>query len=88
MVIEPIRAPTANLVGVVEHGYVDDESTAPHEVNLVFAAEVDGVPVSQEDHPEFSWRPINQLSTTDLRPSALKGVLASGTQSFWHSWHS
>ncbi|WP_406231331.1 NUDIX domain-containing protein [Nocardia sp. NBC_01009] len=47
------------LVGVVEHGYVDDESTTHHEVNLVFATEVDGIPASQEDHLEFSWLPIN-----------------------------
>ncbi|WP_328403673.1 NUDIX domain-containing protein [Nocardia sp. NBC_00403] len=75
------------LVGVVEHGYVDDESTTRHEVNLVFAAEVDSFPASQEGHLEFFWLPINQLSTTDLRPSALKGVIASGAQSFWHGWN-
>ncbi|MEV5835078.1 NUDIX domain-containing protein [Nocardia sp. NPDC052112] len=73
------------FAGVVEHGYIDD-NTAHHEVNLIFDAELDGAPVSQEDHLEFDWLPIDQLPTTDLRPSAVKGVISSGAHSFWHGW--
>ncbi|MFD0360790.1 NUDIX domain-containing protein [Nocardia sp. GCM10030253] len=62
------------LVGVVEHGYIDDNETTRHEVNLVFDAELDGIPAGREEHLEFDWLPMDQLATTDLRPNAMKGV--------------
>jgi 8-oxo-dGTP diphosphatase len=73
------------FAGVVEHGYTD-RGTAHHEVNLIFDAALDGRPVSQEDHLEFDWLPIDQLASADLRPSAVKAVIASGTRSSWHGW--
>ncbi|MEV4233945.1 NUDIX domain-containing protein [Nocardia sp. NPDC049737] len=73
------------FAGVVEHGY-NDRGTAHHEVNLIFDAELDGTPVSQEDHLEFDWLPIDQIDRTDLRPAAVKTVVARGTRAFWHGW--
>ncbi|WP_040685760.1 NUDIX domain-containing protein [Nocardia vinacea] len=74
------------FAGVIEHRYTDHGNTH-HELNLIFEAELDSTPASQEDHLEFDWLPIDQIDTTDLRPSALKAVIASGTRSFWHSWN-
>ncbi|WP_433714375.1 NUDIX domain-containing protein [Nocardia sp. CA-084685] len=73
------------FAGVVEHGY-RDRGTAHHEVDLIFDTELDGTPVSQEDHLEFDWLPIDQIDRTDLRPAAVKTVIARGTQSFSHGW--
>ena len=73
-----------DFAGVVEHGYTDDD-TAHHEINLIFNVELDGTPQSQEEHLEFVWLPMHQLEATDLRPRALKGVIASG--SVWHPWN-
>ncbi|WP_062981076.1 NUDIX domain-containing protein [Nocardia anaemiae] len=74
------------FAGVIEHRYTN-RGNAHHELNLIFEAELDGIPISQEDHLEFDWLPIDQIDTTDLRPSALKAVIVSGTRSFWHSWN-
>ncbi|WP_433726139.1 NUDIX domain-containing protein [Nocardia sp. CA-129566] len=69
-----------DFAGVVEHGYTDD-GTAHHEINLIFNAELDGTPQSQEEHLEFIWLPTHQRHATDLRPRALKDVIASGARS-------
>ncbi|WP_433523817.1 NUDIX domain-containing protein [Nocardia pseudovaccinii] len=73
------------FAGVIEHRYTD-RGNAHHEINLIFDAELDATPSSQQDHLEFDWLPIDQIDTTDLRPSALKALIASGNTSFWHSW--
>lgn len=75
-----------DFAGVVEHGYTDG-GTAHHEINLVFNVELDGNPQSQEEHLEFVWLSMHQLEATDLRPRALKGVIASGARSVWHPWN-
>ncbi|WP_433712865.1 NUDIX domain-containing protein [Nocardia sp. CA-084685] len=74
------------FAGVIEHGYTD-RGNAHHELNLIFEAELDDTPSSQEDHLEFDWLPTDQIDTTDLRPNPLKAVIASGNRSFWHSWN-
>ncbi|MFI5783833.1 hypothetical protein [Nocardia sp. NPDC051570] len=56
---------------MIEHSYVDDTGTSHHELNLLFAAEIAGAAVSQEEHLEFFWLPIDQITTTDLRPAAM-----------------
>ncbi|WP_433756389.1 NUDIX domain-containing protein [Nocardia sp. CA-135398] len=73
------------FAGVVEHGYTD-QGNAHHEVNLIFDAELDDTPVSQEEHLEFDWLPIDQINAADLRPTALKALITNGTRSFWHGW--
>ncbi len=80
------RAKIVGLVAVVEHGYIDDNETTHHEVNLVFDAELQDEPSSQEAHLEFEWMPTAQLPTADLRPSALKEFISTTTRSVWHSW--
>lgn len=67
----------AGFVGVVEHGYTEDDIDH-HEVNLVFEIELGAAhPASQEDHLEFVWLPLDALPETDLRPGSLKtGVQA------------
>lgn len=83
------QAKIAGLAGVIEHGYIEDGVTH-HELNLVFEATItDPAPASQEDHLEFRWLPLDQLTDTDLRPGALKNVLlAAGDDQapFWHAW--
>lgn len=80
----------AGFVGVVEHGYIEDDVTH-HELNLVFEVAItDGELVSQEDHLEFCWLPLDQLADTDVRPSALKNALLSigdDRTPFWHGWN-
>ncbi|WP_067469792.1 NUDIX domain-containing protein [Nocardia amamiensis] len=79
-------ADIGELVGVVEHGYTDADTTH-HEVNLVFTVNVDGEPISQEKHLEFLWLPIDELPTTDLRPAALRDALTDGHATpFWRRW--
>ncbi|MGH3935014.1 MAG: NUDIX domain-containing protein, partial [Pseudonocardiaceae bacterium] len=83
-------AKIAGFVGVVEHGYIEDD-VAHHELNLVFEVAItDGEPVSQEDHLEFYWLPLDQLADTDMLPGALKNALLSTGNDrtpFWHGWH-
>ncbi|WP_069166808.1 NUDIX domain-containing protein [Nocardia altamirensis] len=79
-------AKIVGLIGVVEHGYIDDNQTTHHEINLVFDAELDAEPSSQELHLEFDWLPTEQLTTADLRPSAMKEFIDTTTRSLWHSW--
>lgn len=83
------EAKLAGFVGLVEHGYVEDDVTH-HELNLVFEVAIgDAEPVSQEDHLEFHWLPLDELADTDVRPGALKNaLLAAGDDPtpFWHAW--
>ncbi|MFQ6394167.1 NUDIX domain-containing protein [Nocardia sp. KC 131] len=74
------------FIGVVEHGYVDDDGNARHEVNLIFGAELDDIPVSQEEHLEFDWLPMDQIATADLRPSAMIGSIVGIEGPVWHGW--
>lgn len=86
-------ATVEGFLGAVEHGYTEDGRTH-HEINLVFAVDVDGDRlVSQEEHLEFLWVPIDDLVDTDLRPGRLKeGVLADlnhpalGQSPSWWAW--
>jgi 8-oxo-dGTP diphosphatase len=79
----------AGVVGVVEHGYIEDDVTR-HELNLVFEVAItDAESASQEDHLEVRWLPLDQLADTDVRPGALKNaLLATGDDRipFRHGW--
>lgn len=80
-------ADIGELAGVVEHGYTDADTTH-HELNLIFTANVDGDPTSQEHHLEFLWLPIDQLPATDLRPTTLRDALTTDhTTPFWRRWN-
>jgi 8-oxo-dGTP diphosphatase len=83
-------AEVAGFVGTVEHGYVEDGMTH-HEINLVFEVSIDAAePVSQEDHLEFRWLPLDQLANTDVRPDALKNALVAAGEDrtpFWRGWN-
>ncbi|MGH3889762.1 MAG: NUDIX domain-containing protein [Pseudonocardiaceae bacterium] len=84
------EAKIAGFVGVVEHGYVEDDVTH-HELNLVFEVAIaDTEPVSQEDHLEFHWLPFDHLADTDVRPGALKTALVAAGDDrtpFWQAWN-
>lgn len=84
------EATIAGFRGAVEHGYTED-GTTHHEINLVFEAAItDAEPVSQEDHLEFHWLPLDQLVEADVRPGALKNALVTagdGCTPFWHGWN-
>ncbi len=50
----------------------------------------DTEPVSQEDHLEFHWLPVDQLADIDVRPKTLKNALLAageGRTPFWHGWN-
>ncbi|MGH4012672.1 MAG: NUDIX domain-containing protein [Pseudonocardiaceae bacterium] len=83
------EAEIAGFVGVVEYGYVED-GAAHHELNLVFDVAIpDTELVSQEDHLEFRWLPLDHLADTDVRPGPLKHALLAATNDrtpFWHGW--
>ncbi|WP_415654090.1 NAD-dependent epimerase/dehydratase family protein [Saccharomonospora xinjiangensis] len=83
-------AKVAGFVGAVEHGYVEDGVTH-HELNLIFDVAIDAAePVSQEDHLEFRWLPLDQLADANVRPSALKNALVAADDErtpFWHGWN-
>ncbi|MGH3897279.1 MAG: NUDIX domain-containing protein [Pseudonocardiaceae bacterium] len=85
-----INAKIAGFVGIVEHGYLEDDVTH-HELNLVFEVAItDAESVSQEDHLEFYWLSLDQLAGADVRPGALKNaLLAIGDDRipFWHGWN-
>ena len=61
-----------------------------HELNLVFEVVIgEADPVSQEDHLEFHWLPLESLADTDVRPGRLKNALlaaGSAPQPFWQAW--
>ena len=84
------EAKVAGFVGAVEHGYIEDGATH-HEINLVFEVSInDPSPVSQEDHLEFHWLPIDQLADVEVRPGALKNALVTAGEDrtpFWHPWN-
>ncbi|WP_327097093.1 NUDIX domain-containing protein [Nocardia vinacea] len=81
-------ASIGQLIGVVEQGYTDDTDTIRHELNLIFTAQITGEPVSQEDHLEFLWLPLDQLPVADLRPCALKDALvANHANTFCRRWN-
>ncbi|MGH3797572.1 MAG: NUDIX domain-containing protein [Pseudonocardiaceae bacterium] len=83
------EATITGFAGVVEYGYLDDTG-AHHELNLVFEVTITGAaPVSQEEHLEFRWLPLDQLADTDVGPDALKNaLLATGDDRtpFWRGW--
>jgi 8-oxo-dGTP diphosphatase len=82
------QAKISGFIGVVEHGYLEDGTTR-HELNLVFEITLDTPqPVSQEDHLEFHWLPIDQLADADVRPHSLKTALLETTDNapFWRGW--
>lgn len=83
------EAEIAGFVGAVEHGYVEDGNTR-HEINLVFEVAITATePISQEDHLEFHWLPLDQLAEADVQPSALKNALVHVGEDrtpFWHGW--
>lgn len=74
------------MIGVVEHGYLDDEQSTHHEVNLVFETEIVGEPVSQEAHLEFMWLPADRIAVTDLRPMPVKEIIEQELRSVWRGW--
>jgi 8-oxo-dGTP diphosphatase len=82
-------AKIAGFVGVVEHGYIEDDVTH-HELNLVFEVAItDAESVNQEDHLEFHWLPLDQLADTDVRSGALKNALLATREDqipFRHGW--
>jgi 8-oxo-dGTP diphosphatase len=84
------EAKIAGFVGVVEHGYVEDDVTH-HELNLVFEVAIGtSDPVSQEDHLTFHWLPLDQLADADVRPGSLKTALLAASADrtpFWHAWN-
>lgn len=84
------EARVTGFVGLVEHGYIEDDVTH-HELNLVFEVAIaSGEPVSQEDHLIFGWLPLDQLADADVRPGSLKkALLAVGADRtpFWHAWN-
>lgn len=84
------EAKIAGFVGVIEHGYVEDDVTH-HELNLVFEVAIaTREPVSQESHLTFHWLSLDQLADTDVRPGSLKAALLSvgeGRTPFWHAWN-
>lgn len=82
-------ATVTGFVGVVEHGYTEDDGSVHHEINLVFwTTLVDSDVASQEDHLEFAWLPLADLPGHDLRPGALKDAIVDGLDSapFWRPW--
>lgn len=85
-----IKAKVAGFVGMVEHGYVEDDVTH-HEFNLVFDVDIATTePVSQEDHLTFHWLPLARLADTDVRPGSLRNALltvGSDRTPFWQAWN-
>ncbi len=85
------EAEIGGFVGVVEHGYLEDD-VIRHELNLVFEVTItDAEPRSQEDHLEFHWLPLDQLASTDVQPGVLKNALLSTEDDrtpFWRGWSS
>jgi 8-oxo-dGTP diphosphatase len=83
------EAKIEGFLGVVEHGYTEDDITH-HELNFVFEVAItDSDPRSQEAHLEFQWLPFDDLADTDIRPSTLKNALLSAGEDrtpFWHGW--
>lgn len=83
-----VEAKISHFLGAVEHGYTEDDITH-HELNLVFEVTVDTPePVSQEEHLQFHWLPLDQLSDASVRPTSLKNALldADANKPFWRGW--
>lgn len=83
-----VEATVVRMVGVVEHGYVEDDATH-HELNLVFDVELAEFNVaSQEAHLEFEWIALDQLADLYLRPSPIKDALAAPNSRarLWMAW--
>lgn len=76
------------FVGAVEYGYCSGGRDR-HELNLLFEVELHSTaPASREDHLEFCWIPVTDLSRTALRPEPLKTGLrqwAENRTPFWRS---
>jgi hypothetical protein len=85
-------AQVAGFAGAVEHGYLHQDGTAHHEINLLFRIPItDAEPAGREGHLEFRRIPLTPLADTDLRPATLEDALlgAAGDQTpFWRSWTS
>ncbi|WP_116046394.1 NUDIX domain-containing protein [Amycolatopsis palatopharyngis] len=85
------EATIARFLGVVEHGYIEDDTTH-HELNFVFEVDLaDSEPTSQEAHLEFHWCPVDDLAESDVRPRTLKDALlapADEQTPFWRAWAS
>lgn len=83
------EAEVTGFVGAVENSYKDNAVTR-HEINLVFEVSIHATEaISREDHLEFHWLPLNQLTDTDVRPSALKNALMAteaNREPFWRGW--
>lgn len=70
-----IAAKVGNLVGVVENFY-HDKKAIHHEINLIFIASIRAAKVSPaEDHINFRWVTLKDISRTKILPKALKGYL-------------
>jgi 8-oxo-dGTP pyrophosphatase MutT (NUDIX family) len=77
-----VDAKITGFVGKMGHRYIEDGVTH-HELNFVFevittASEPTNTGselVSQENHLEFHWLPLEQLADADVRPAALKDAL-------------
>lgn len=74
------------FVGAVEYGYAGGGRDR-HELNLLFEVQLDAAaPGSLEDHLEFRWIPVHDLSRTALRPEPLATGLqqwAENRTPFW-----
>jgi 8-oxo-dGTP diphosphatase len=71
-------------IGAIEHSFTDNIATQ-HEINHFFEVELSNVrdlsPLpSLEDHLEFFWHPISQLTEVNLQPDALIEFIQSGRQ--------
>lgn len=81
-----VHADVGDFAGVVEYGYVAD-GVPHHELNLVFEVAIaEAAAVSQEDHIEFRWLPLDELADADIRPQPLKAALLAGVTPFWRGW--
>ncbi|GAB3908637.1 NUDIX domain-containing protein [Kibdelosporangium lantanae] len=66
------QATVSTYLGELPYEYDDVQ-----ELNHVFTATIDTPnPVSQEPHLEFHWLPLDDLAASDLRPPALKSLIA------------
>ena len=62
---------SSTFIGAIENVFREDNRTH-HELNLVFAVTVaQRSTESKEDHLEFEWKPVRELSRTTVLPKAL-----------------
>ncbi|MQA62120.1 MAG: NUDIX domain-containing protein [Actinophytocola sp.] len=80
-------ATITRFLGAVEYGYTA-AGIPHHEINLVFDVDlVEADPVSQADHIEFHWLPVDQLGDAEVRPESLKqALLVADEWPFWRGW--